>query len=423
MKIQHLLILALFTLAFLGSKAQNDLTISGQFSPVPGVVNINLTYTDLGSTYTVNYNTDSMGYFAYNTTVYDSIGTVTLSFNDCNNSIQDLTGVYSLQANSLGLTLDFGVITYCNNSSGGSLANFSGQFINFSNIIDFTITYEYNNVIEEIHGVSDAQGYFSFDSIETTSPPTISFLDCHGVMQTIDAIPVLNLPYPIPYDFGILDFCPSINPISCNASFFLDQNLVIDSFNNIVSVGTVVVINASNPSTAANIVSYTWDFGDGSATYTGLNFLHTYPSNGPYNLCLSILDDAGCSSTYCDSIMVDNSGVLSGKTNSGFSIQMGDGSDITQGPTAINELKNIEKVQLYPNPAKSSVMIIFQAEELEKASLAIYDLTGKLILNEDIQVVNGQNEHNLNLSEFSSGVYLIQIKNNSGSINHKLSIQ
>jgi len=58
---------------------------------------------------------------------------------------------------------------------------------------------------------------------------------------------------------------------------------------------------ASGQSSGSNL-SYLWDFGD-NTTSTSANPSHYYSSFGSYNVCLTVSDPFGCSSTYCDSIV------------------------------------------------------------------------------------------------------------------------
>ncbi len=50
-------------------------------------------------------------------------------------------------------------------------------------------------------------------------------------------------------------------------------------------------------------VMYVWNFGDGTIDSSATDSVpsHTYLSNGFYNLCLTIIDSNGCSSSFCDS--------------------------------------------------------------------------------------------------------------------------
>ncbi|MEI7802569.1 MAG: PKD domain-containing protein [Bacteroidota bacterium] len=75
---------------------------------------------------------------------------------------------------------------------------------------------------------------------------------------------------------------------SCNASFTFNAN-----------VNTVSFVNTSS----GNFTDAQWSFGDGTGA-TGLaGATHTYSSNGPWTICLTISDSAGtCQDTYCTTI-------------------------------------------------------------------------------------------------------------------------
>ena len=85
----------------------------------------------------------------------------------------------------------------------------------------------------------------------------------------------------------------------CSAAFTWAEQSGVVTFTN-TSVGVNTFLGAYG----------LWSFGDGSSgTSTGLSSIsHTYNSNGAYTVCLTIADSAGCSSTWCDSIYVQNAG-------------------------------------------------------------------------------------------------------------------
>jgi len=80
---------------------------------------------------------------------------------------------------------------------------------------------------------------------------------------------------------------------SCHANF-------TDS---IVANSTSVIF--TNTSTSSDsIVSYVWNFGDGSSS-TSANTHHTYTASGSvFNVCLTITSANGCTNTYCDSVHI-----------------------------------------------------------------------------------------------------------------------
>ena len=62
--------------------------------------------------------------------------------------------------------------------------------------------------------------------------------------------------------------------------------------------------------------------------------------------------------------------------------------------------------QNYPNPFNPSTKIKFGIKEKGNLNISVYDVNGKIIINENKNMVNpGYYEYNLNMSNYSSGVY------------------
>lgn len=87
-----------------------------------------------------------------------------------------------------------------------------------------------------------------------------------------------------------------VNPITpgdCEAGFNWEQ------------LPNTLTIHFNNTSTSDHdIISYQWNFGDGH-TGDGQNPYHTYAEAGVYNVCLTITDNTGCTSTICHEITVE----------------------------------------------------------------------------------------------------------------------
>jgi PKD repeat protein len=59
------------------------------------------------------------------------------------------------------------------------------------------------------------------------------------------------------------------------------------------SIGDVVSFDASATEADAPIASYTWRFGDGSPSVTGVEATHTFTASGPKTVTLTVEDEAG----------------------------------------------------------------------------------------------------------------------------------
>ncbi len=402
----------------------NSSTIVGQFNNTNGAIPINVSY-DGGLTYVILY-TDSSGYLYDSQMMLTGQSSISAYFYNCNNDTVYLTAS-NISGSANSEYFDFGNIDFCPGSSTNTYINISGQMSPNSGVISYTIVDNNGNLFT---GMTDSSGFVSLDSVPVSSLPSsliINYLDCNGNSAMDTAYAPVILPYPAPYDFGDINYCPNVvnPPIACLAEFTVNQNVIIDSFGNIISTSNVFIGNNSQ----GQNLTYTWDFGDGSPAYTGVHFLHTYANAGPYVLCLTVTSPANattpaCSSTYCDSLMVDSNGLLMAKTNSGFSIQMGNGSDVSETPTGINTIENsISAFNIFPNPAKDFLNVLVETKENKTADLKIYDITGKLIQTNKLDIEAGKSSLKIKLENINKGIYLVQIKTDKGFVTRRLSVK
>jgi phosphatidylserine/phosphatidylglycerophosphate/cardiolipin synthase-like enzyme len=63
---------------------------------------------------------------------------------------------------------------------------------------------------------------------------------------------------------------------------------------------------------------------------------------------------------------------------------------------------------IYPNPGNGDFTILFNALKSEITAIDIYDISGRLIKSENIQLVSGENRAGVSLANFSSGTYIIK---------------
>jgi len=86
---------------------------------------------------------------------------------------------------------------------------------------------------------------------------------------------------------------------------------------NPVDIGVPVTFDASASSDPdGRIVSYTWDFGDGSRG-EGVQTIHVYPSSATYTVALTVVDNASLSATAVGRIQV---GTPTGAPSAAFSV-------------------------------------------------------------------------------------------------------
>ena len=144
--------------------------------------------------------------------------------------------------------------------------------------------------------ITDAQGSYN-DTLAIAATFSqgwvlLGTVNCDGTMlydtlMVSPATPVLT---------SQMIYCDTANSgtsTNCSAQF----THAVDTF------GTIQFISTA---TGVAPYSYLWQMGDGSSS-TSSNPLHYYNSFGTFSVCLKITDATGCTSTFCDSVVISSS--------------------------------------------------------------------------------------------------------------------
>jgi len=159
------------------------------------------------------------------------------------------------------------------------------------------------------------------------------------------------------------------------------------------------------PSYSSQINNAIWYWGDGTSTQ-GLYPSHTYSVAGKYNICVTVFSSCGDSAQACQ-----NDSVYRYSNNSTNSNMIS--VDVVNSTTGINQLSsNNNQLTIYPNPAQNNFTI--ETSSTEKQILNIFDVNGKLVLQQNIQ-----GKITIDASNLNAGVYNINI---NGTVNKKLVI-
>ena len=76
--------------------------------------------------------------------------------------------------------------------------------------------------------------------------------------------------------------------------------------------------------------------------------------------------------------------------------------------SAINQMSDLEfEINLFPNPTTNLIQLKIQNDKLENLHFVISDLSGKMILSENLIIVNQQ----INLTKYLSGIYILSVYN------------
>lgn len=79
--------------------------------------------------------------------------------------------------------------------------------------------------------------------------------------------------------------------------------------------------------------------------------------------------------------------------------------------TNIAENQRITNIAHFPNPVTNSVTFSFATTQPEALTLQIYDLSGKLFLEENRMATTGQQQWTVDIAQFSTGMYFYQLGN------------
>lgn len=139
------------------------------------------------------------------------------------------------------------------------------------------------------------------------------------------------------------------------------------------------LVEFSNSSAGGTV--YAWDFGDFSQS-TAQNPSHLYTTNGTYTVTLVVTNANGCSDTT---------------------------TSVVQFFVGIEEQAVLSSMTLYPNPANETLNMSINLNDGADVAVLAYDMSGKVIVNENHDMAAGQNTLQYNVSEWSNGIYFFQV--------------
>jgi PKD repeat protein len=139
------------------------------------------------------------------------------------------------------------------------------------------------------------------------------------------------------------------------------------------------------------VTSWLWNFGDGNTDNTQ-NPVHTYTANGNYTVTLTV-SNGNCSNTFTIPVVV-----------LAISKQLSNGSELL----------------VFPNPVSDITTVQFTYNE-PSVVLDITNTLGQSVLSKTLYPISGNNfKTDLDMSVFSKGIYLMQIKTKTENVSMQL---
>ena len=83
--------------------------------------------------------------------------------------------------------------------------------------------------------------------------------------------------------------------------------------------------------------------------------------------------------------------------------------------SSVQDLIAVSVINLSPNPVSQMLNIKFESNETLSADIIVYDLLGRTIYQSSEKITVGQNQLNINATNFENGTYLLEIATEQGS--------
>lgn len=103
-------------------------------------------------------------------------------------------------------------------------------------------------------------------------------------------------------------------------------------------------------------------------------------------------------------------------------IMTGAYSSMQIGGTSIDKVLNSNAVKLYPNPATDKLKVEITAAIAGDATVQIFDVMGRTVMNTTAPVQVGKQSINLDINSLNSGIYNVNIVTQEGVITKKLTV-
>ena len=317
----------------------------------------------------------------------------------------------------------------CNGGNNGSITiNASGGVSSYQYSSDNGSNWQNSNVfssltagtyIVRVKDANDCQNNYSSIVVTQPNPITVNItmtnVTCNGL--TNGAITLTSGGGTGTKTYSITGGAPYFNSgIFSNLSASTYSVIVKDANNCLSSVintpvtqpaavtFTTVVTNPS-PCTGTN--------GRIVVTASGGNNFYNYSKNGGTNWQGSTTFSNLSTGDYNVKVK-DASGCMSGISSVHVGCNVRESS---------NDAPSLNYMTAYPNPASDQVTVVFNSDKNATYTLNLTDVTGRTVLTQAGNLVEGSNQFELNLATFAKGVYVITLQNGDDTRKLKLIIQ
>ncbi|MEO8087705.1 MAG: T9SS type A sorting domain-containing protein [Bacteroidota bacterium] len=232
---------------------------------------------------------------------------------------------------------------------------------------------------------------------------------------------LIYLPYvtqvtfnaPLLSDSCIIIFDFVVDSAGYGCGFFDTSRIVVQNPSAYFTVApdTTTAHNwfAINQSAWVGPLSYVWYWGDGDSSI-GAYPSHIYADTGYYNICLTVTDTAGCTTTYCDSSVY-----LFRSASSNTMVTINVVSQILTDVAAHGVNEN--GFSIFPNPSSGEFAV--KSSQLGEKTVEIYNVLGEKMYSEPLNSRASCIVH----CALPSGIYFVKVSGEKGSAARKLVVE
>lgn len=163
-----------------------------------------------------------------------------------------------------------------------------------------------------------------------------------------------------------------------------------------------------------------------SPSFTGIPNAFTLPASigfaQTYNFTFTIPSTYNIDKMHIIGMFVDPSGIVDNASYSTIDQAITNGFVNGTQVAGVEDLTPLDYTNLYPNPANSLVNLSLDLPKAQDVKIKIYDLSGKVILDQIMNVPAGNSVYTLSTEAYSAGMYIIDLSYNDVQKSMKFSV-
>ena len=83
----------------------------------------------------------------------------------------------------------------------------------------------------------------------------------------------------------------------------------------------------------------------------------------------------------------------------------------------------LRNLDVYPNPSRDIFNVSFTSEEAQDLDVRVINVVGEAVYTENLEEFIGEYTKQIDLANYTKGVYFLEITTNNGVVNKKLILQ